>query len=258
MLDALDRGRMIKYTKRLTRPAVRAVQGGYRSMRRSISDRSPPWLSRSLEPVLDYVDLIVIDHGIFRMAYGNRHRLSAHAWRSAQPSPGDIRHLARRGVKTIVNLRGDRDCGSYRLEIDACRKHGIRLVNFSVKSRQAPPRRTFHEAKALFDSIEYPMLLHCKSGADRAGLMSVLYMILRENIPVKEAKRQLSLRFGHIRQADTGVLDMVFDGYLAHNRREPIAFLDWVDRYYDDKAISRSFKASSWANLMVDQVVRRE
>jgi protein tyrosine/serine phosphatase len=244
---------MIKYTKRLTRPYVRAVQGGYRSMRRSISDRSPAWLSRSLEPVLDYVDLIFVDHGIFRMAYANRHRLSAQAWRSSQPAPHDIRMLARRGVKTIVNLRGDRDCGSYRLEIQACGKYGIRLVDFSVKSRQAPAKRVFHEAKALFDSIEYPMLLHCKSGADRAGLMSVLYMILKENVPVEEAKRQLSLRFGHIRQADTGVLDFVFDSYLAHNKLEPMAFLDWVDAHYDEKAMTRNFKASSWANLIVLQ-----
>ena len=140
----------------------------------------------------------------------------------------------------------------------ACRKYGIQLVDFSVKSRMAPAKRTFHEAKALFDSIEYPMLLHCKSGADRAGLMSVLYMILKENAPVEEAKRQLSLRFGHIRQADTGILDFVFDSYIAHNSREPIAFLDWVDNHYDDKAMSKSFKAKSWANLMVNGVMRRE
>jgi protein tyrosine/serine phosphatase len=244
---------MIKYTKRLTRPYMRAVQGGYRSMRRSISDKSPAWLSRSLDPMLDYVDLIFIDHGIFRMAYANRHQLSSQVWRSSQPAPRDIRALARRGVKTIVNLRGDRDCGSYRLETQACRKYGIRLVNFTVKSRAAPAKRTFHEAKALFDSIEYPMMLHCKSGADRAGLMSVLYMILKEGVPVEQAKRQLSLRFGHIRQADTGVLDFVFDSYLAHNSREPIAFLDWIDTHYDDKAIARNFKASSWANLIVMQ-----
>ena len=249
---------MIKYTKRLTRPYVRAVQGGYRSMRRSISDRSPPWLRRSLDPMLDYVDLIFVDHGIFRMAYANRHRLSADAWRSSQPAPHDIRALARRGVKTILNLRGDRDCGSYRLEAQACRKYGIRLVDFSVKSRQAPAKRVFHDAKTLFDSIEYPMMLHCKSGADRAGLMSVLYMILKENVPVEQARRQLSLRFGHIRQADTGVLDFVFDSYLAHNRRVPIAFLDWIDAHYDDKAMSKNFKAKTWANLMVNGALRRE
>lgn len=245
---------MLKYTK----PYMRAVQGGYRSVRRSISERSPPWLSRSVDPLLDYVDLVLVDHGIFRMVYPNRHKLSASAWRSAQPAPADIRHLARRGIKTIVNLRGDRDCGSYRLETAACRKYGIALVDFSVKSRQAPYKETFHKAKALFESIEYPVLLHCKSGADRAGLMSVLYLIFKEKLPVEEAKRQLSLRFGHIRQADTGVLDHVFDSYLAHSSREPIAFLDWIDTHYDHKAIARSFKAKGWANVMVNKIIRRE
>ncbi|WP_088342916.1 MULTISPECIES: sulfur transferase domain-containing protein [Rhodomicrobium] len=250
---------MIKYTKRLTRPYVRAVQGGYRSMRHSISEKSPPWLSRRLDPMLDYVDLILVDHGIFRMIYPNRHRLAAHAWRSSQPSPRDIRRMARRGgLKTIVNLRGDRDCGSYRLETEACRRYGVKLVDFSVKSRQAPAKDTFRAAKELFDSVEYPILLHCKSGADRVGLMSVLYMILKEGRPVAEARRQLSLRYGHIRQADTGVLDLVFDSYLAHSSREPIAFLDWVDRHYDERIIAQRFRAEGWANLMVNRIINRE
>lgn len=249
---------MIKFNK-LTRPYVRAVQGGYRSMRQSIATKSPPWLNRRLDPVLDYVDLIFVDHGIFRMIYPNRHHLAGGAWRSSQPSPRDIRRLARRGgLKTIINLRGDRDCGSYRLETEACRKYGIELINFSVKSRQAPPKAKFHEAKALFESVEYPMLLHCKSGADRVGLMSVLYMILKEGVPVEQARRQLSLRFGHIRQADTGVLDLVFDSYLAHSSREPIAFLDWIDNHYDEAEIKQRFRAKGWANLMVNKIIRRE
>ena len=33
------------------------------------------------------------------------------------------------------------------------------------------------------------MLMHCKSGADRAGLMSVLYRHLHEGVPIEEAKR---------------------------------------------------------------------
>lgn len=249
---------MIKQSKRLARPYVRAVQGGYRAVRRNITEASPHWLRRSLDPILDYFDLVFVDHGVFRMIYRNRHRLSDRAWRSSQPAPHDVALLARRGLKTIINLRGDRDCGSYRLEERACRKHGIRLINFTVKSRQAPPARTFHEAKALFESIEYPLLLHCKSGADRVGLMSALYMIFKEGLPVDEAKRQLSLRFGHVRQADTGVLDMVFDGYLMHSSREPIGFLDWVDRHYDEKAISQRFRAHSWANVLVNRLIARE
>ena len=30
-------------------------------------------------------------------------------------------------------------------------------------------------ARELFRTIEYPVLIHCKSGADRAGMMAVLY-----------------------------------------------------------------------------------
>jgi uncharacterized protein (TIGR01244 family) len=249
---------MIKYAKRLTRPYMRAVQGGYRSVRRSITDNAPSWLSRKIDPLFDYFDLIFVDHGVFRMIYPNRHRLSPRAWRSSQPAPRDIRRLARKGVKTIINLRGDRDCGSYRIEEKTCRRYGIRFVNFKVKSREAPTRGTFHEAKALFDSVEYPILLHCKSGADRVGLMSALFMILKEGRPVELAKQQLSLRYGHVRQADTGVLDLVFESYLAHSGREPIGFLDWVDRHYDEKAIGRSFRAKSWANLLVNRLMNRE
>lgn len=227
-------------------------------MRRAIVAKSPHWIGRSIDPLLEYFDLMFIDHGIFRAIYPNRHRLSPHAWRSSQPAPYDIKDLARRGLKTVINLRGDRDCGSYRLEEIACKDHGIQLINFSVKSRQAPARRVFHDVKALFEQVEYPVLLHCKSGADRVGLMSALYMIFKEGRPVEEAKRQLSLKYGHIRQADTGVLDMVFESYLSHSSKEPIAFLDWIDHHYDDEGINQHFRARSWANLFVNKLIRRE
>ena len=55
------------------------------------------------------------------------------------------------------------------------------------------------------------MLMHCKSGADRAGLMSVLYRFLHEGVPLKEATQELSLKYGHFRQADTGILDYFFE-----------------------------------------------
>lgn len=249
---------MLKQIKRTQKPYVRAFKTSYRRMRHAIRDKSPLWLSRLTETPLEYFDVFFVDHGVFRAIYPNRYHLSGDAWRSSQPAPHDIRILSRRGLKTIINLRGKRDCGSYRLEKAACEKYGVTLVNFSMKSRQAPPAHKIHEAKALFESIEYPFLMHCKSGADRVGIMSTLYMVLKAGVPVEEAKRQLSWKYGHIRQADTGVLDLVFDSYLAHNSSEPICFLDWVDRYYDAAAIDRSFRSDSAANLLVNKVLRRE
>ena len=103
---------------------MQALGSRYRSMRRSMRDDSPRWLVHSTDYLLDRFDLAIVDHGIFRFIYANRHKVSDKAWRSAQPAPSAIELFARRGVRTIVNLRGDRDCGSYRLERAACLRHG--------------------------------------------------------------------------------------------------------------------------------------
>jgi protein tyrosine phosphatase (PTP) superfamily phosphohydrolase (DUF442 family) len=245
--------------KRLTRPYMRALESRYRGMRRSMRDDSPRWLVHSADYLLDRFDLAIVDHGVFRFIYANRHRVSDKVWRSAQPSPSDIKLFARRGVRTIVNLRGDRDCGSYRLERAACLRHGVSLVNFkSARSRGAPPRAFFHDAKALFERIEYPMAMHCKSGADRVGLMSTLYLIFQEGRPVEEARGALSLRYGHFRQAETGILDAVFESYLAYNRVTPIGFLDWIDNHYDPALLTRVFRPRGWGNFVVNGILRRE
>ena len=237
------------------RRAMKRVSQAWRS---ALVEHAPPWLKRTLGPTANYVDMLLFDHGIFRLVYLNRHQIDETASRSAQPAPHQIGHLARRGFRTIVNLRGPQPSGSYWLEEQACARHGIELVNFQVRSRAAPTREEIHGAHALFDRITYPMIMHCKSGADRAGLMSVLYLHLKRGIPMYEAKRQLSLRFGHIRQADTGILDYFFERYMSDTAKEPMPFLQWVDTVYDPDELKRTFISNGLANRIVDGILRRE
>jgi protein tyrosine phosphatase (PTP) superfamily phosphohydrolase (DUF442 family) len=234
---------------------VKRVTRGWRV---AAIERTPPWLRRAFGPVAWYADMLVIDHGFFRLFYVNQHRLGAHAWRSAQPTPHHIRALKRRGLRTVVNLRGERLCGSYWLEQAICARKGIKLVDFQIKSRGAPSRATIRAARELFDTVEYPMLMHCKSGADRVGFMSALYRFFREGAPIEEARKELSLRYGHIRQADTGVLDRFFETYLEDNRRRPMPFLEWVDTVYDADALKREFRSAGWARRLVDEILKRE
>lgn len=243
---------------------VKAVRGGvYRWIGRvtdAVAALSPLWLRRRLEPLFDHLDMIFIDHGIFRLFYINGHRISDTAWRSAQPWPHQIRRFARRqGIRTIVNLRGVRDCGSFRLEARACEKAGIVLNNeLALYSRSAPSRATILGFADFFRSLDYPILVHCKSGADRAGLAGVLYLHLVEDVPIDEALSQLSLRYGHVRQASTGVLDYVFQRYLDYRKDHDATFLEWVETVYDPDALTASFKSGHWANVLVDRVLRRE
>ena len=163
------------------------------------------------------------------------------------------------GVRTVINMRGERDCGSFRLAAAACARHGVKLVNFPfLFSRFPPTREAVQRARGLFDSIEYPALVHCKSGADRAGLLSCLYLIFREDWPVEKAIEQLHIRYGHIKQAQTGVLDRFFERYIDYNRETAIAFSTWVETVYDRNEVLTSFRARSWAVMLIDWILRRE
>lgn len=198
------------------------------------------------------------DHSFLRVWWQNIYWISPEMVRTNQPWPFQIRAWGRRGIKTIVNLRGGIDTSFHELEKHACAEAGIKLVNFTVTSRGAPTAEQIHGAKALFDSIAYPALMHCKSGADRAGLMSVLYLHFRKGEPIETAKRMLSLRFGHVRQGKTGILDFFFDEYLAKGKAKGLSLTAWVDQDYDPIAFRKRFQSQWWANILVDTILRRE
>ncbi len=220
---------------------------------------SPKWVRSRFAPALCYAEMLFVDYGIVRLLYNNRHRISDKAWRSAQPAPHHIALAARRGIKTVVNLRGDEQTyGTRWLEQQACARHGITLVDLRLRSRAAPSRTDFRLIKELLQNVEFPILVHCKSGADRAGLMSVMVSHLHDGQPISEAKRQLSLRYGHVRSADTGVLDAVFERYLEAEAKTGIAFWDWIETVYDSREVSRTFKARGWANRLVNGILHRE
>ena len=245
---------MTSMAKRWKRSTKRVAM----AWRHRLVEGSPAWLRRAGGPPATWLDMLLIDHGIFRIFYLNKHPLSPTAWRSAQPTPHHIAQAARSGIKTVINLRGERACGSYWLERAACSRHGLQLVNYQLRSRAAPTREELWGAKHVLDRVEYPILIHCKSGADRAGLMSVLFKHVKLGIPISEAKQQLSLRYGHIRQSDTGVLDAFFDRYLADTANHPMPFFDWVDQVYNPDELKAIFLAKGWANRIVNGILRRE
>ena len=242
----------------IAKPLKQLVRRYSTASRKALLAHSPGWLRKSLGPTASYVDLMFMDHGIFRLFYLNKHKIGPKAWRAAQPAPHDIARFKRLGVKTIVNLRGERLSGSYWLEVAACKRLGIKLENCVMRSRAAPSVEELLAARALFERIEFPMLLHCKSGADRAGLMSVLYMHLIEGQPMEQAAKQLSAKFGHLKQADTGVLDHFIASYIEANQRQPIDFFDWVENVYDPVEVLSTFRANGVASRIVNDILRRE
>jgi protein tyrosine/serine phosphatase len=180
-------------------------------------------------------------------------------YRANQPSPEHIARYAKElGLKTIINLRGESPKGYYLLEKEACALFGIELVDFQVFSREVPTAESVLQAKQLFDSIAYPALMHCKSGADRAGVMSVLYQHFRKGLPIEQALEQLSGKYLHVRHGKTGVLDDFFETYLANGKPVGLSFEEWVAKGYDHKAMKARFLNGRKSKIDVDQLLGRE
>jgi len=120
-------------------------------------------------------------------------------YRSNQPSAQDINYYAKiYGIRTIVNLRGANKASWYAEEADAARKHGIKLIDFRMSASRALTSDQTDRLIALLKDAPKPILIHCKSGSDRTGLVSVIYLNRLAGIDEETAEGQLSVRFGHI------------------------------------------------------------
>ena len=205
-------------------------------------------------------DLTWADHGFLRARFRNFHWIEPGKMaRANQPSPRQIaRYADELGIKTILNLRGPGEAGYYALEKEACARYGIEMIDARMHSREPPSRAQILQAKRLFETIKYPALMHCKSGADRAGAMAVLYKHFAMGAPIEDAMEQLSLKYLHVRQGKTGVIDFFFATYLAETKESGKLFLDWVEQDYDQAKVKASFLGEWWANILVDKILRRE
>ncbi len=206
----------------------------------------------------DWLELYIYDHGFLRVAFHNLYQIDNNMWRSNQPSPKQI-EIAKKnlGIKAILNLRGPRVSGGWQLEAEACDKMGLELVNFRVRSRAAPEKEMLLKLPKLFSSIQQPTLLHCKSGADRAGLISALYVLMVMKQPATEALKQLSFKYLHVKHAKTGILDAFIASYIPFES-QGMDFMQWVKEVYEPEKLLQEFKAQPLASRFVDSILKRE
>ncbi len=83
--------------------------------------------------------------------------------------------------------------------------------------------------------------MHCKSGSDRAGLASVIYLIAVKKINPSVAANQLSIKYLHLRWYITGVLDYMISEYVNAFEQTGIEFEDWLENDYDRDQLLTTF-----------------
>jgi protein tyrosine phosphatase (PTP) superfamily phosphohydrolase (DUF442 family) len=208
-----------------------------------------------------WLNSLFVDHAVLRLSWRNWGVVEAgRLYRSNHPLPWQLAQAKRRhGLRSVINLRGHRqDCGSDALGRARADELGLVHADAPFESRGAPHKDRILRLVDLFASLPEPVLIHCKSGADRTGLVAGLWLLL-QGYPVPAALDQLHWRFGHVSASRTGILDAFFQDYAAFQARHGAKpFLDWLREDYDEADLRARFRSKAWADRLVDGVLRRE
>jgi protein tyrosine/serine phosphatase len=204
-----------------------------------------------------WLDSLFDDHAALRTVWTNFHTVAPGVlYRSNHPTPGNLRRFVRiKGIKTVINLRGMAGNGSDALSREAARVLGLDFIDLAVRSAVAPPRETVLELMRLYRTMRRPGLVHCKSGADRAGFASAVFLLM-EGTSVAEARAQMALRFGHMRHSRAGILSAFIGAWERYAGEK--SFARWVAEDYDSAALQAGFKSGLLSRFVNDRVLSRE
>ncbi len=139
----------------------------------------------------NYAPLTIFDN--FRVIADGR------AYRSAQLDPESLKLVFDTyGIKTVINLRGENeDALWYRNERAAAEAAGVQLVDVRLSAGSLPSREALLRLYDTYQTAEYPILIHCQSGADRTGAAAAIWRMVVAGEPREVARRELSPLYGH-------------------------------------------------------------
>lgn len=167
-------------------------------------------------------------------------------YRSWQMSPRTLtRTLRDRRIKTVLNLRGvNPDRAWYRDERAATTAAGATQVDVSLSSCEWISRAQLRAVVRVFDTCEYPLLIHCEWGSERTGLASAVAALLRPGGALDDARRQFSIGYLYAGLGDGKVMAEHIDRYEGWLRdrggsHTPARFRLWVNEVYRPGAPSR-------------------
>ena len=122
----------------------------------------------------------LMDHAFLRVWWTNFFKVAEGAYRSNQPGPARLRRYHDLGIRAVLNLRGTSEMSYYLFERDTCRRFGMDMIDLRLWAKALPPPEVLVELERVFRTIPRPFVMHCKSGADRAGFASALYLMMIE------------------------------------------------------------------------------
>lgn len=145
---------------------------------------------------------------------GNFHTVTPGVlYRSGQLSPERFEKLAERhGIRSVLNLQGATPGAAWwDDQVAVARKLGIVHYDVGIRARFDPPPERIEEILQVFVEAPRPLLIHCRAGADRTSLAVAMWRMAVEGADKADARRQMSIVYGHIPFGQAAPMSRFFD-----------------------------------------------
>jgi protein tyrosine/serine phosphatase len=152
--------------------------------------------------------------GVYMQVQGNFHPITAgEAYRSAKLDRDELEHYIKKyNINSIVNLLGE-DARKlwYQEELQVSAEHNIKHYDISLSATHEPTDEEARRLVEIFKTAPRPVLIHCKGGSDRSGLAAAMWKVIVDKEPKSEARKQLSILYGHFPLGKTSAMDHFFE-----------------------------------------------
>jgi protein tyrosine phosphatase (PTP) superfamily phosphohydrolase (DUF442 family) len=104
-----------------------------------------------------------------------------------------------------------------------------------MAATRLPYRSELSRVFEALDTSQRPLLVHCRQGSDRTGLVSTIWLHDYKGEALPKAREQLALFYGHMPVGSSTAMDDFLDMYVKYCNDHPdevLTIKEWVKRHY--------------------------
>ena len=162
-------------------------------------------------------------------------------YRSGQLSETSLEEaIKEKGIRTIINLRGKISGSKWYIgENTVSDRYGVKLYDIGLDPNDLPRYRKLMTIASIIEKAEKPILIHCRRGIDRTGMVSAIALAIINDPQYSEIKNQFSITYGVLpfyRSAGPFFFSL-YEEWLNKNQKthSKDTLFHWMRNVYEDE-----------------------